>query len=77
MRRSSKRVKRMLVLQNPGILGSIPTPAARFDLVEGRTGVQSGIATAQCTLKTPGSQRYHTGQIFRLPPGHQTLIGAD
>ncbi|KAG0425090.1 hypothetical protein HPB47_027720 [Ixodes persulcatus] len=37
----------------PGILGSIPTPA-RFDLDEHRTGVRSCITTALCTLKTPG-----------------------
>ncbi|KAG0412165.1 hypothetical protein HPB47_010704 [Ixodes persulcatus] len=36
---------RKLALQNPGILGSIPTPA-RFDLDEHRTGVRSCITTA-------------------------------
>ncbi|KAG0445159.1 hypothetical protein HPB47_019050 [Ixodes persulcatus] len=50
---SSEHVERKLALQNPGILGSIPTPA-RFDLDEHRTGVRSCITTAWCTLKTPG-----------------------
>ncbi|KAG0425933.1 hypothetical protein HPB47_026926, partial [Ixodes persulcatus] len=40
-------------LQNPGILGSIPTPA-HFDLDERRTGVRSCITNARCRLKTPG-----------------------
>ncbi|KAG0424443.1 hypothetical protein HPB47_028380 [Ixodes persulcatus] len=50
---SSEHVERKLALQNPGILGSIPTPA-RFDLDEHRTGVRSCITTAWCTLKTTG-----------------------
>ncbi|KAG0431992.1 hypothetical protein HPB47_021306 [Ixodes persulcatus] len=50
---SSEHVERKLALQNPGILGSIPTPA-RFDLDQHRTGVRSCITTAWCTLKTPG-----------------------
>ncbi|KAG0433468.1 hypothetical protein HPB47_019879 [Ixodes persulcatus] len=50
---SSEHVERKLALQNPEILGSIPTPA-RFDLDEHRTGVWSCITTAWCTLKTPG-----------------------
>ncbi|KAG0444070.1 hypothetical protein HPB47_014208, partial [Ixodes persulcatus] len=48
----SEHVERKLALQNPGILGSIPTPA-RFDLNEHRAGVRSCITTAWCTLKTP------------------------
>lgn len=42
------------MFKNPGILGSISTPA-RFDLNERRTGVRSCISTAQCTLKDPQS----------------------
>ncbi|KAG0425529.1 hypothetical protein HPB47_027301 [Ixodes persulcatus] len=42
---SSEHVERKLVLQDPGIVGSIPA-AARFNLDEHRTGVRSCITTS-------------------------------
>ncbi|KAG0415375.1 hypothetical protein HPB47_007453 [Ixodes persulcatus] len=67
-RTSSEQVERKFALQNPGILGSIPTPA-RYDLDEHRTCVRSCITTAWCTLKTPGQRARELGHSADVQSG--------